>query len=141
MSSNFLSIYLTTRELHALNKVGDIVIPGGAGLPAFSQTGCISHVDVLMAATPAQDLKDFKLLLKLFSVLPDRFIRGLLMLIERNDRFPEPIGGLIRMLGIGINGVVFSLYYSNKTSAAYTGPTVHQALDYQVYCEADEAKQ
>jgi hypothetical protein len=130
-----MSNYLSQAELRGLIKLGDIVVPGGYGLPSFSQTGCVSHVDELMAATPSADVKDFKLLMKIFSIAPEFFIRGILKLVDKDSMFPEPIAGLLRLLSIGIKGVVFSLYYSNKTRAFYQGPSVHDAMGYHVHCE------
>ena len=48
-----MSLYLSQFELCGLNKVGDLVVPGGYGFPSFSETGCVNHVDDVMAATPA----------------------------------------------------------------------------------------
>ncbi len=129
-----MSNYLTQTEIRGLNKVGDLVIPGGYGLPSFSQTGCVTHVDEVMEATPPADVKDFKLLMKVFSVAPLFFIRGILKLLDKESVFPEPVGGLLRLLNVGIKGVVFSLYYSNKTSEFYQGPSVHESIGYQVSC-------
>lgn len=133
-----MSLFLSQREIRGLNKLGDLVIPGGYGLPSFSETGCVDHVDEVMAPTPAADVKDFKLLMKVFSVAPEFFIKGVLKLLDKESAFPEPIGGLLRLLNVGIKGVVFSLYYSNKTNDFYQGPLVHEAIGYQVTCEMDE---
>lgn len=133
-----MSLFLSQREIQGLNKLGDLVIPGGYGMPSFSETGCVDHIDEVMAPTPAADVKDFKLLMKVFSVAPDFFIIGILKLLDKESVFPEPIGGLLRLLNVGIKGVVFSLYYSNNTSDFYQGPLVHEAIGYQVKCEIDE---
>ena len=130
-----MSKYLSQTELRGLSRLGDIVVPGGYGQPSFSQTGCVSHIDELMAATPPADVKDFKLLMKAFSIAPVFVIRGILKLVDKNNRFPEPIAGLLRLLSIGIKGVVFSLYYSNKTREFYQGPSVHESIGYHVHCE------
>ena len=130
-----MSNYLSQTELRGLSRLGDIVVPGGYGQPSFSQTGCVSHVDELMAATPPGDVKDFKLLMKVFSVTPEFIIRGILKLVDKSSAFPEPIAGLLRLLSIGVKGVVFSLYYSNKTREFYQGPSVHEAMGYEVHCE------
>lgn len=135
-----MSNYLSQVELRGLSKLGDIVVPGGYGLPSFSATGCISHVDKLMESTPPADVKDFKLLMKVFSIAPDFIIRGILKIVDKERAFPEPIGGLLRLLNIGIKGVVFSLYYSSKTSEFYQGPSVHEAMGYQVNCVKDKLK-
>lgn len=134
-----MSLFLTQREIRGLNKVGDLVIPGGYGLPSFSETGCVGHVDEVMAPTPAADVKDFKLLMKVLSFAPDVAIKGILKLLDKESAFPEPIGGLLRLLNVGIKGVVFSLYYSNNTSQFYQGPLVHEAIGYHVNCEMDKS--
>lgn len=136
-----MSLFLSQAELRGLNKVGDLVIPGGYGFPSFSETGCINHVDEVMAPTPEADVKDFKLLMKVFSVAPEFLIKGILKLLDKESAFPEPIGGLLRLLNVGIKGVVFSLYYSGKSSDFYQGPSVHEAMGYQVHCQPIEEDQ
>ncbi len=129
-----MSKYLSQRELKGLTKVGDLMIPGGYGLPSFSHTGCIDHVDEVMSTTLPADLKDFKLLMNIMSVLPNRLVQGIINMIANEARFPKPIDGLLRLLNIGMKGVVYSLYYSDKTGVTYTGPSVHEAIGYHVHC-------
>ena len=135
-----MSHYLSRREIRGLIKVGDLVIPGGYGMPSFSETGCVDYIDEVMAPTPSADVKDFKLLMMVFSVLPEFLIKGILMLLDKESVFPDSVGGLLRLLNVGIKGVVFSLYYSNKTREFYQGPQVHEVIGYQVNCEMNASK-
>jgi hypothetical protein len=133
-----MSKYLSERELKGLSKVGDLMIPGGYGMPSFSHTGCIEHVDEIMSTTLPADVKDFKLLMNVMYFLPEVFVRGILNMIANEARFPSPIGGVLRLLNIGMKGVVYSLYYSDKTGLTYAGPSVNESIGYQVHCAPDK---
>ena len=58
-----MSKHLNPRQLHAIEKVGDCMIPGDSELPRFSRTGCVSQVDRILDYMPESDLGDLKMLL------------------------------------------------------------------------------
>lgn len=129
-----MSEYLSPRELRGLCRVGDLMIPSGYGLPGFSESGCVAHIDELMAATPAADVRDFKLLMRVISVTPKGVLRWLLHWISRLDRMPAPLSSLFRLLHLGLGGVIFSLYYSGKGSVYQPESGVYAAIGYSVQC-------
>ena len=73
-----ISEYLTKRQLKALAKIGDVMIPGNEPFPSFSQTGCIRYVDKILMYMAPEDLGDFKMLLWLLSFWPRCLISLLL---------------------------------------------------------------
>lgn len=133
------SRYLSDRALRGLDKVGDLVIPGGGPqqLPRFSDTGCACGIDEVMAATHPDDVRDLNLLLSAATWLPDAVLRGLLWLSAQEGKAPGPLGTALRLLGMGLKGVPLSLYFGNETSPYYKGRTVYDAIDYHVYVEPD----
>ena len=103
---------LSPAQLAALNKVGDLMVPGDGTLPSFSAAGCAAHADRMLAHMNAGDRDGVRLLLSVFRVLPRPLIRALLRLADRHAALPGPPGAALRMLNLGVKGVVMSLYYS-----------------------------
>ncbi len=115
------SEYFNQAALKGLNRIGDILIPGGGDFPSFSEFNCIEHVDDLLAYAPPEDVKDLGMVLMLLSYLPKSL---LLRLVKSLAKAPDKKGGLgilFRQLNLGIRGIVFSLYYSEKPGQGYTG--------------------
>ena len=103
---------LSAAQLAGLRKVGDIMIPGDADMPRFSASGCAEQADRMIAYMNTGDREGITLLLGVFRFLPSIVIRGLLALMDRHASFPEPLAGVLRLLNIGVKGVVMTLYYS-----------------------------
>jgi aldehyde dehydrogenase (NAD+) len=103
---------LSPAQLASLERVGDLMIPGDADLPSFSASGCARQADRMLAHMYDTDREGVLLLLGLFRFLPRVAVRGLLRLCDRHASFPDPIGAALRMVGIGVKGVVMTLYYS-----------------------------
>jgi aldehyde dehydrogenase (NAD+) len=103
---------LTGRQFAGLLKIGDVVIPGDADLPSFSASGCAQQADRLIAHMSDGDRDGIKLLLGLFRFLPRAALRAILRLTQWDRAFPEAIAAGLRMVNIGVKGVVMTLYYS-----------------------------
>jgi len=127
-----MSRILSAREIRALERIGDIMIPGVDGFPSFSRTGSILHVDPLLEVTPAEDVTGLKILLGVLSFLPGALLAGFLRMICREDRAPGLLAGAFRNIHIGLKGLVMSLYYSNRTGPRATGPKVHSLMNYEL---------
>ena len=109
MTSRFLSL----RQQAGLRKVGDVLIPGDAEFPRFSRSRCAEQVDRMLAYMNDSDLSGVKLVLGLFRFLPKFVLRGILALTDKHRAFPDAIGAGLRMINIGIKGMVMTLYYSD----------------------------
>src|SRR4029434_8487261 len=103
---------LTRGQLAGLLKVGDLMVPGDNELPSFSDSGCAQHADRMIAHMNAGDRDGLTMLLGVFRFVPSILLRGLLRLTDRHRAFPEPIAAALRMVGVGVKGVVMTLYYS-----------------------------
>lgn len=131
------SNYLSARAMRGLNKLGDIVAPGFENMPKFSDTGCILYVDEIMEVTKKADVDSLNILLAVIDIMPKAFTRMLLWLGAQNDKVPDLIGSALRLLDIGLRGVIISLYYSSLSAPEFEGESVHQAMGYEVQCEPD----
>ena len=105
-----MSQFLKPRELSALERIGDLMLPGDSDFPSLSQTGCITFVDDLLHYMDPKDRNDLKTLLKVLSFLPSPLLRAVLRLC-RTRWTPT-----LRMIELGLKGLAMSLYYSNKTA-------------------------
>ncbi len=114
------SIYFNQSALKGLNKMGDILVPGTGDFPSFSQYNCIEHVDGLLAYAPADDVKDLGMVLMLLSFLPRVLLIKLVKILAGAPQKKGGIGTLLRQLNMGIRGIVFSLYYSEKPGSGYS---------------------
>lgn len=114
------SRYFNRSAVKGLNKIGDILIPGNETYPSFSSYKCIDHIDDLMAYAPADDVGDLKMVLGIFSILPKGILTWIVKKMSSSAKSDGPLGGLFRQLNMGIRGVVFSLYYSEKPGHKYS---------------------
>ncbi len=110
-----MSQFLSLRELSALERIGDLMLPGDSQFPLFSQTGCIAFVDDLMRFMDPKDRDDLKALLTVLSFVPTPLLRAFVRLCQ--TRWTPTL----RMIELGLKGLVMSLYYSNKTAPSYPG--------------------
>lgn len=131
------SAYLTPSQLGALIRIGDLLLPGDESLPSFSAIGCIQFVDEILAETPEKDVNDLVMLLRLLSILPTFASRWLVTLGERADKFPAPIAVHLRLLNLGLRGIIYSLFYSGKSGQGLEYRPVLECLGYELICQPD----
>ncbi|MBI2606910.1 MAG: hypothetical protein HYW49_12625 [Deltaproteobacteria bacterium] len=108
------SEYLGEKQLAGINKIGDCYLPACGEFPSFSQSGCIAHVDRVIAFVPEQDLGDLKMILGLFAVLPKPLVWLILRCLEFLFENGLPLGTMPRQIRFGLRGIVFSLYYASE---------------------------
>jgi hypothetical protein len=108
-----MSKHLNERQIHAIDKVGDCMIPGDGELPRFSTTCCSSQVDRILDFMPDQDLSDLKMLLGILAFFPGFLLALLFRMLEASPAIPGPIGALFRQIRLGMRGLIMSLYYGD----------------------------
>lgn len=105
---------LSAREIAAINRLGDLLLPGFKDLPAFSKSDCVQHIDDVLDNAPSDDVAHLRSLLKLLYYAPDVFLRFLVRHMQENRRPSEFWGGQFRKLSFGLRGLIFSCYYNEK---------------------------
>jgi hypothetical protein len=115
------SAYFNTYALKALNKIGDILLPGSDEFPSFSSYGCIEHIDGVLDYAMKDDVKSLNLVLSLLHFMPHLLLVGLIRKMSHAHQSNGAAGDLLRQLNMGLRGIVFSLYYSDKAGENYTG--------------------
>jgi hypothetical protein len=108
------SKHLGARQLAAVETIGDRMIEGDAELPGFSASGCVSEIDRILDYMPAQDLADLKLLLTLLSFLPAPVVGAFLGFLERGGASDGAVWGILRLIRIGLRGLIMTLYYGSS---------------------------
>jgi hypothetical protein len=117
MASN----YLSNSALKAINRIGDLMIPRNGEFPSFSEVGGIAYIDDLVSYAPPADIKDLNLLLTILAFMPNFVLRWLLNRMENAMESSGPLAPIFRMLDVGLRGLIFSCYYTEKIPASYTG--------------------
>ena len=112
---------LTDLQRRGLLRLGDVVIPGDAVLPSFSESGAAGGIDRMLPYMHESDRESLLLLLAACAALPRPAVRALVATATRGDRAPAPLAGVLRMANIGIKGVVCSLYYSDIATGPEAG--------------------
>ena len=127
-----LSDHLNARQVRGLERVGDVLLPADGSLPSFSQSGCVEDTAPILMALPERDLKDLRLLLSLLSVCPALVIR-MILFAARSERFlPDFVGAKLRMILMGLKGLVMLPYYDVPTEAHGFKIAVKETLGYDV---------
>lgn len=131
------SEYFSTRQLNALDKIGDIIVPANGPFPSFSSLGCREHIDDALCNAHQDDITALGWLLTVFGLLPAQIIRLVLRLAAWGATQHNVLGPPMRMLDTSVRALIFSLYYSNLTRCSYQGPTPHSAIDFNSHCAPD----
>jgi hypothetical protein len=127
-----VSRHLGPRQLRALEAIGDVLVPGDEDLPSFSRLGCVAHVDRRLDFMPDDDLRGLQGVLSAASFLPRFLVAGLLHWLEAGLWPPGPWAPPLRVVRLGLRGIVLSLYYSGGAGPSYDGPGPLDVLAYRV---------
>lgn len=123
---------LTDRQRRAWNRIGDVLIPGGDGLPSFSDSGVVHHVATALESSPPDDRETLLTLVAVLAWLPRPLLALLLAANTPLRRLPGMVGAPFRLLDMGLRGVVFTVYYAGVDDQE----RIHEGIDYRIHCEA-----
>ncbi len=80
---------------------------------------------------PDDDLRGLQGVLSAASFLPRFLVAGLLHWLEAGLWPPGPWAPPLRVVRLGLRGIVFSLYYSGGSGPSYDGPGPLDVLSYR----------
>ena len=108
-----------TRQLRGLDRLGDLLVPGSANLPSFSQSGAARNLPRLLVALPAANARDLHLLLTVLGWVPAVAVRAALvaLLAYRGANL------VLRTAQFGVRGLAYGLYYGDPAMCAALGYT------------------
>lgn len=125
--------FLDERQRTGLRKAGDAHVPGEGPMPSFSDVVVAAEVEQMLASMREADREGFGLLLSVFGWLPRPVVAAILRLSSRGHSLPGPIGRSLRMVDIGVKGVVMSLYYADPTESGQ----IHEAIGWDASIDTD----
>ncbi|GIW41458.1 MAG: hypothetical protein KatS3mg076_2035 [Candidatus Binatia bacterium] len=105
--------YLTPGQFSGLLRVGDVLAPGDGDFPPFSETGAAEQADRFLAALPESDRKGLVFLLGILRFCPRPVLRAFFWALEELQSARGPLGRAVRLLVLGLKGLVWTLYYSD----------------------------
>ena len=126
------SQYFWNSTLRGLNRIGDVFIPQDGEMPSFSQFGGIETVDTVIAFLPKEDVDLLNLVLTVFSVMPNGFLRWIVQQMEDALEKTGEIPSLLRQLNLGLRGIIFSCYYSGVGGARSIGNNPLDVIGYHL---------
>jgi hypothetical protein len=126
------SKYLSKSALKSLGRIGDLLIPGDDVFPSFTTYGCLDHIDDLVAYVPEDDRKSLNMVLGILATIPDGMLKWLIKKMATSQQNNGPLGDVFRQLNMGIRGIVFSLYYSEKPGEAYVGENPSEMIGFKL---------
>ena len=126
------SKYFSKNAIKGLTRIGDILIPGDETFPSFAAYGCMEHIDDVLAYAPAEDIKDLNMVLGILSLFPHAMLVWLVRKMASSHQSDGPMSSLLRQLNMGIRGVVFSLYYSEKPGHTYSGENPSEMIGFKL---------
>lgn len=124
-------------QLRSLERIGELYLPAHDGLPGFSETGCLEHVDVVLDEVDPDDRMALGLFLYVLRLVPLFLLEKFIVMMNEHDKYPEPLAGVLRLLSLALKGIVMSLYYSGMTGALYRQQNPLDVVEYAPHCEPD----
>ncbi len=127
-----MSKLFSKAALKGLNRIGDIIAPKNGELPAYSEVGCIEHIDDVAGYAPESDLKDLNLLLTVLSFMPHFVLEWLVKTINNSHQKEGGLSDLFRLMDFGLKGIVLGTYYSGKVGKNYKGKSPQQIIGFNI---------
>ena len=132
------SKYLSETGIKGLIKTGSIIVPGDDIFPSFSKTSFHKQIDRMLDYMEEEDRDGVCLLMSIFYYTPSFLISALLKLTDHNQKFPNLIGAPLRLILIGVKGMIFTLYYSNLEDPNEYGQKIHDLIGWDAKIVRDE---
>jgi len=129
---NTKSAHLNARQLYALNRFGELMLPAHGEFPGFAELGCVQHIDLLVEHANKDDIALLKLFFSILYFKPRFAYRVVLWCMKNAEKFPAPLSPIFRTMDMGLRGLVVSLYYSGLKSDSYHGKTPLEIIGFDV---------
>lgn len=127
------SKHFSKHQIKGIMKAGDVLVPEEAGFRKFSATPFIQEVDRMADYMTDEDRSGFAFLMGLFAVLPTPIVSAILRLASASQNGSSPLTAPLRLINIGVKGVIYTLYYSDLTA----DKRIHKMLEWQTKCGDD----
>ena len=128
---------LTEHQRRAWNRIGDVLVPGGQGMPSFSEAGVVSEIETALEPSPPEDRDALVTLVLVLAWVPRPLLALALRLMLPLRRVPGLAGAPFRLLDMGLRGVVYTVYYAGVDA----GNRVHGGMDCHIHCEPGDREE
>lgn len=126
-----MSKFLSQPALRTISRMGDIMLPKTEEFPSFSETGCLEHIDDIIAFAPKEDISGLNALLVIFSIFPAAFLKMIIKNMEQSHSKDGGLSFIFRQLDFGLKGIIFTCYYSGKTGKSFKGKNPHDVIGFR----------
>lgn len=126
---------MNATQRRAWCHVGDVLVPGHAGLPKYSDTRAVELIPRLLAAGHPDDATAITLVVRVLRFLPPILLKVLLHLVGACGRVRGAAGGPFRLLELGLRGVILSSYYAGL-DRDQGASLVHGQIGYRISCHS-----
>lgn len=127
-----MSKLFSKSALNGLNRIGDIIAPKNGEFPAYSETGCIEHIDDVAGYAPPNDIKDLGMVLSILSFMPSFVLKWLVNKMTESHQQEGGLSDVFRMLDFGLKGIIFGTYYSGKVGKNYKGKSPAEVIGFSI---------
>lgn len=126
--------FFSTSATKGLVKVGNIYCPKNGEFPSFNEVAGTYKLNDLVRNVPADDFTSLKLVLSIFSFLPNFIVKWIVDKCQQSQANPSDgiIQSTFRQLNIGLRGLCYSIYYSEFNNPDFKGKTPLQVIDYSL---------
>ena len=94
------------------------MIPKNGEFPAYSEVKGLDYIDDILSYAPESDVSDLNMVLSILGFMPTFILKLLLnkMAKSQENESNGAVAVILRQLDLGIRGIVYATYYTEKTS-------------------------
>ncbi|MBX7225645.1 MAG: hypothetical protein K1X55_06420 [Chitinophagales bacterium] len=131
--------HLSKNAQKGLGRLGDLILPASGEFPKYSDVAGFQYLDEMVENAPEDDISSLSLVLSILAFMPGFILQWIVSKMEKSQY--DPSNGILavtfRQLNVGIRGLLYSTYYSEKINPNYKGKTPEQLIDFEVKRVAD----
>lgn len=126
--------FFSTSATKGLLKVGEVYCPKNGEFPSFKETAGTAYLNNLVKNVPQDDFSSLSLVLSIFSFLPQFMVTWIIEFCRKAqyNTSDNLLYNNLRQLNLGLQGLCFSIYYSEFTNPNYKGKKPLEILDYSL---------
>jgi hypothetical protein len=127
-----MSKILSSNAIKALYRIGDIMVPKNEEFPSYSEVRGLDFIDDVLVYAPENDIADLNMLLSLLNFMPTVILKWLVSKMAESHKEEGALAVVLRQLDFGIRGIIFSTYYTEKTSLSFKGKKPIDIIGYNI---------
>ena len=126
------SKYFGKLALRSLNRIGNIMLPANGEFPSFEEYGGLEYIDNLAEPAPADDISTLNTVLSILALLPGFVSKWVVKKCAVANDSTGALAPTFRQLNIGLRGLIFACYYSDRPGKNFTGKDPMEILEFEL---------